>query len=119
MSSSYQKTAAMDVVDEQTLRVKTDGPDATYLNSVHAGPFAWMTSPEAINAFGNRWRDETTNVELSSGTGPYIPVEFNADVQLLMKPNPNYWKSDQNGQQPHLDAYSAHRIVDATAVEAA
>ncbi len=57
-SSLYQKTASTEVVDDQTIVMKTDGPDSAYLTAVHAGPFAWMTSPEAVEEFGNRWRDE-------------------------------------------------------------
>ena len=57
-SSGYQKTVSVDVIDEETIVMKTDGPDSSYLTAVHAGPFSWMTSPEAAEEFGDRWRDE-------------------------------------------------------------
>ena len=41
----YQTTASVEVTDEPTLTLKTDGPDATYLETVHTG-YSFMTSPE-------------------------------------------------------------------------
>ena len=41
----YQTTASVEVTDELTLTLKTDGPDATYLETVHTG-YSIMTSPE-------------------------------------------------------------------------
>lgn len=118
--TAYQKTASMEAIDNQTISLKTDGPDATYLTAVHAGPFSWVTSPEAADEFGDRWRDETTNVELSSGTGPFIPVSFNTDTQLVLEPNPNYWRNGLDGQPlPYLDRVEFSNFVDPTAVEAA
>ena len=38
-------------------------------------------SPEAISEFGDRWRDEATNVELSSGTGiPTFRRTYDPDI---------------------------------------
>ena len=107
-ASSFQKTVAMEVIDNRTISMKTDGPDATYLNAVHGGPFSWVTSPEAAEEFGDRWRDETTNFELSSGTG------------MFMNRNPNYWKAaEDGGPLPLYDRVEFHDLIDATAVEAA
>ena len=119
-SSTYRKTASIEVVDETTITMKTDGPDATYLAALHAGPFSWMTSPEAGDAFGDRWRDETVNVELSSGTGQFIPVSFDPDSRLLLKRNPNHFRAAADGGQlPYLDNVEWANLTDATAVEAA
>ena len=119
-ATSYQKTVAMEVIDNQTITMKTDGPDATYLSAVHGGPFSWVTSPEAADVFGDAWRDETTNVELSSGTGMMIPESYSPDTGIFMNRNPNYWKAaEDGGPLPLYDRVEFHNITDATAVEAA
>ena len=121
-SSLYRKTVSTDVIDEQTIVMKTDGPDATYLTSVHAGPFAWMTSPEAAEEFGDRWRDEAVNGDLVSGSGAFIPNSdsWNVETMLDLPRNPDYWKMGVDGAAlPYIDGTEQHTITDGTATEAA
>ena len=117
--SSFQKTALMDTPDEITFIAKTDGPDATY-TGVILSPFSWITSPEAASEFGDRWRDEATNVELSSGTGMFIPLSYDPDLGIDMKRNPDYWKTGADGNPlPYFDSVTFANLTDPTAVEAA
>lgn len=116
---AFKKTASHEAVDDTTFIAKTDGPDATYLGGTILRPFSWITSPEGIQEFGTRWRDETANVELSSGTGPYIPQTYDPDIGIYMERNPNYWKSDGGNQLPYPDAVEFVNLTDATAVDAA
>ena len=119
-ASSYQKTVEMEVIDNQTINMKTDGPDATYLSAVHGGPFSWVTSPEAAEDFGDAWRDETTNLDLSSGTGMMIPESYSPETGIFMNRNPNYWKAAEDGLPlPLYDRVELHNLVDPVAVEAA
>ena len=118
-ASAFQKTASMETPDELTFIAKSDGIDATYL-SVPLRPFAWITSPEAIDEFGDRWRDEAGNVELSSGTGPYIPLTYDPDIGVDLTRNNDYWKMGVDGQPlPYMDSVKMQNLVDPTAVEAA
>ena len=118
-ASSFQKTASTDVPDNQTFIARTAGPDATWMG-VPLRPFSWITSPEAIQEFGDRWRDEPTNVELSSGTGPFIPISYDADIGVDMIRNENYWKLGVDGQPlPYYDSVTHSNLTDPTAVEAA
>ena len=118
-ASKYQQTDTMEVVDEATIKFTTAEPDSTYLGA-HLSPFSWITSPEAITEFGNRWRDEQTNVELSSGTGPYIPQTYDPDLGIDLDVNPNYWKMGVDGDPlPYLERIQFTNLVDATAVDAA
>ena len=118
-ASSFQKTSSIDVPDETTFVAKTDGPDATWLG-VPLRPFSWITSPEAIGEFGDRWRDEPTNVEFSSGTGMFIPQSFDPDIGVNMIRNNNYWKMGVDGQPlPYYDTVTLANLTDPTAVEAA
>ena len=118
-ASAFRKTAAMETPDELTFIAKSDGIDATWL-SVPLRPFAWITSPEAISEFGDRWRDEAGNVDLSSGTGAYIPLTYDPDLGIDMARNPNYWKMGADGQPlPYMDAVDMKNLTDPTAVETA
>ncbi|MYD16456.1 MAG: hypothetical protein F4W99_04860 [Chloroflexi bacterium] len=118
-ASSFRKTASMDVPDETTWVAKTAGPDATWMG-VPLRPFSWITSPEAIAEFGDRWRDEAGNVELSSGTGMFIPQSFDPDIGIDMIRNDDYWKMGVDGQPlPYYDTVTLSNLTDATAVEAA
>ena len=118
-ADAFRKTASMDTPDETTFIAKTDGADATYLGAI-LRPFSWITSPEAMAEFGDRWRDEAQNVELSSGTGAYIPVDYDPDIAINMVANPNYWKPGADGGMlPYPDGFRMDRITDPTAVETA
>ena len=117
---AFRKTSSYEATDEQTFIAKTDGADATYLGGTILRPFSWITSPEAIQEFGSRWRDETANVELSSGTGPFIPQTYDPDIGIFLERNNNYWKNGPDGQQlPYPDAVEFVNLTDATAVDAA
>ncbi len=118
-ASSFRQTASMDVPDETTWVARTDGPDATWLG-VPLRPFSWITSPEAIEEFGDRWRDEAANVDLSSGTGMFIPQNFDPDIGIDMIRNDDYWKMGVDGQPlPYYDTVTLSNLTDPTAVEAA
>ena len=114
----YQTTASVEVTDELTLTLKTDGPDATYLETVHTG-YSFMTSPEAIELWDQAWVDEQTNVDLISGCGPFIPTLFEPEGRLHVDRNPDYWKSLGGQQMPFLDSVTWIIISDETVVETA
>ena len=117
--SSYAKTSTMETPDDSTVIARTDGPDATWLG-VPLGPFGWITSPEAIAEFGDRWRDEPTNVELSSGTGMTIHRSYDPDIRLELERNPNFWKLGADGQPlPYFDSVTFASLFDRIAIEAA
>lgn len=88
--AAYQRTASIEVTGDDTVQLTTDGPDAAYLGSVHAGPYAWMTSPEAANEWGDEWRDNAFNVNLNSGTGPYVPIGYDGREFILGR-SENWW----------------------------
>ena len=118
-ASAFRQTSIMDVPDETTWVARTDGPDATWMG-VPLRPFSWITSPEAISEFGDRWRDEAGNLELSSGTGMFIPQSYDPDIGIDMTRNENYWKMGADGQPlPYYDTVTLSNITDPTAVEAA
>ncbi len=114
----YQDTASVDVPDESTLICKTDGPNATYLETTHMG-YSFMTSIEAIELWDQQWVDEQTNVELASGVGPFIPTEFSPESHVHMVRNPDFWQSLDGQQLPFLDSLTWRFLGDTTAQETA
>lgn len=91
--SAYDRTASVETTSEQSITLTTAEPDAAYLASVHASPFAWMTSPEAAEQFGDAWRDDPSDVFLNSGTGPYTPLLYNG-FELTLARSGNWWRDD-------------------------
>ena len=102
-SAAYRRTASIKVVDDQTVVLKSDGIDASYLTSVQAAPFAWITAPEAAEAFGDRWRDATGEVALSAGSGSMIPASFSGGRELVLERNPGYWRRSETQALPYLE----------------
>ena len=116
--AQYAETASVDVPDDITLICKTDGPNATYLETVHMG-YSFMTSIEAMELWHGDWMEDQTNVELVSGCGPFIPTIFEPEGRLHLERNPDYWKSLEGQQMPFLDSITWVIISDQTAVETA
>ena len=117
-AADYQSTESVDTPDEQTLVCKTDGPDATYLETVHMG-YSFMTSIEALELWDQKWLDEQTNHELVSGTGPFIPTDFQPELRLHLERYPDHWQSLDGQQMPFLDSITWNLFSEQTAVEAA
>lgn len=117
-SALYRDTATTDVPDEATLICKTDGPNATYLETTHMG-YSFMTSIEAIELWDQQWIDEQTNVELVSGVGPFIPTEFEPESHVHMERNPDFWQTLDGQQLPFLDSLTWRFLGDPTAQETA
>ena len=117
-ASFYQQTTSVDVTDQTTLVLKTNGPNATYLETTHLG-YSFMTSPEAIELWDLSWRDEHSNVEHISGTGPYIPVELEENLRVHLERNPDYWKSLEGQQMPFFDSITWNVFADPVALETA
>ena len=117
-ASFYQQTSSVDVTDEMTLVLKTDGPNATYLETVHMG-YSFITSPEAIELWDLTWRDEHSNVEHISGTGPFIPTELDENLRFQLERNADYWKSLEGQQMPFFDSITWNVFAEPVALETA
>ena len=115
----YGKTTSVEASDEQTLKLETDYWDVTYLDALMG--YSFLTSPEAIELWDLTWRDERSNIELISGTGPFIPTELDENLRVQLVRNRDYWKShDYDGQQmPFFDSITWNVFSDPAAVEAA
>ena len=114
----YGQTTSFEAIDKQTLELQTDYWDATYLPSVHMG-YSFLTSPEAIDLWDLTWLDERANVELISGTGPFIPTELDENERVHLVCNRDYWKSLEGQQMPFFNSITWHVFSDPVAVETA
>lgn len=114
----YGKTTSVEAPDEQTLKLETDYWDVTYLQSAYTS-YSFFTSPEAIDLWDLTWLDERTNVELISGTGPFIPTELDENLRVHLVRNGDYWKSLEGQQMPFFDSITWNVFSDPTAVETA
>ncbi|MDZ7726915.1 MAG: ABC transporter substrate-binding protein [Dehalococcoidia bacterium] len=99
------KMDSIDVLDEHTIQFKTDGPYAPFMSYI-ASPWTLMVNREAVEEYG----DVT---EHAPGTGPYIFEEWQRDVSIRLRRNPNYWKQDQFGNQlPYIDELLFQIVTD-------
>ncbi len=91
--AAYQRTASVEAASDDALTLTTTAPDAAYLASVHASPFAWITSPEAAELYADDWRDDPFDVMRNSGSGPYTPRAYNG-FELALARSDNWWRAD-------------------------
>ena len=120
--SDWQKVFTAEAVDNLTLRTTSDGIDSTYLGATFLRPFGWMAAAEGIQEWGldsDVWKDEATNLRVA-GSGPYIAERYEPTEIFVAQRNPNYWKTDQWGNQlPYVETQELYNIFEPTAVETA
>ena len=121
-ASSWRKIATREAVDEQTLKITSDGVDSTFLSASVLNPFGWIAAPEGIQEWGfdtDAWRDENTVLRVA-GSGPFIAESFDPEDRLVVRRNPDYWKYDEWGNQlPYLDEFHYINLFDETGIETA
>ena len=91
--------------DEHTVVFNTQAPFAPFLSYI-ASPWTLIAPPEAIDA----WGDLTEN---AAGSGPFIFEEWEHDVAIRLRKNPNYWKRDDAGNAlPYVDSVDWNIVTD-------
>ena len=118
-SANYQRHTSIEFDRHGSLVLRTDLPDATYLESVHMS-FSFITSPEAIDLWDQKWLDDPLNVDYFSGCGPFIPTQFAPyeQVYLEYRPDPR-WEILQGQELPLLDSITWKAISGPLAIETA
>ena len=86
------RAATITASDPATISFTTDDPDATFVGSVIGGPWSFVVSAEAIDELAPQWDqiEHERDVTLSSGSGPYVPVELNGFTLSLAR-SANWW----------------------------
>jgi peptide/nickel transport system substrate-binding protein len=80
---NHTKIKGVEVVDDYTVRFKTDGPYPLFVERLSAQV---MQSEKAIKEKGHEWMQENP-----VGTGPYKLVKWNKKQDHLMVRNDDYW----------------------------
>lgn len=91
-------------VDDFTVKLTFQKPQSQIIEGL-TGQLGYMGAP-AMMADG---ADTTVMI----GTGPFMQVEWNPDVEFVVERNPNYWRTDEAGNQlPFLDGIVFRPIPD-------
>lgn len=84
---------SVQVIDEYTLQITTDRPASlteTVIGFQVFGAISQATA-EANATTDDPWA-ETYFRQNSNSSGPYVITEWNAGVEYVFEPNPNYWR---------------------------
>jgi peptide/nickel transport system substrate-binding protein len=81
--SNHTKIKSVEVVDDLTVRFKTDGPYPLFVERLSA---LVMQSEKAIKEKGHEWMQENP-----LGTGPYKLVKWSKKQEHLLVRNDDYW----------------------------
>ena len=104
--TDVQKITEITAPDPTTVVFKLEGPDVAFPNLL-SGTVGYIESPAAVAKFGP---DYPLN---PVGTGPFKVTEFTPGSQVVVEKNPDYWKTDDDGNQlPYLDKITFRPIPD-------
>ncbi len=113
--SQFERTRSVDLVDDATVVLRTDGPVGSYLSSVIAGPWSFMQAPESWEQFGNGPRDDPPNPGYYTGTGPFQMQRLIPEGLAAFGANAGYFR----GERPFLQAIEFAHLPTAASQEAA
>ena len=102
---NHAKIKTVEIVDDHTVRFKTDGPYPLFVERLTAQV---MQSEKVIREKGHEWMQENP-----IGTGPYKLVKWNKKQDHLMVRNDDYW-----GPKPAFK-YARVRIIPEQATQIA
>jgi len=107
---------AWSAIDDYTLQVDLSMPAAPFLFKIALrGPQLYNTIP-----FDKRMADEgieiqeaMNHIKVQMGTGPWIVTDYVPDTSVAYQRNPNYWLSDDQGNQlPFIDSIEWFAMAD-------
>jgi len=110
-------------------RVVIEADDAARTVTFHFAEGHWndialntfLVNP--INIVGPEWdelsAEQKTNVDYICGTGAWVLTEYVQDSYMVFEANPNYYMTDENGEQlPYLDKVTLQYIADSDQIAA-
>ena len=113
--AQFTRTRAVDVVDDLTVVLRTDGPVGSYMASVIAGPWSFLQAPEAWEAFGAGLRDGPLDPGHYTGTGAFQMQRLIPEGLAAFGANDGYFRDGR----PHLLAIEFAHLPTAAGQEAA
>jgi peptide/nickel transport system substrate-binding protein len=104
---------SVEVVSEYTVKLNLTSWSNVILGTF--GDAAPIASPTAFQQNGEDWSNYNP-----VGTGPFILESYQQDTRSTYTRNPNYWKTDEQGNQmPYLDEIWIEYITDPLTMQAA
>ncbi|MCY3883119.1 MAG: ABC transporter substrate-binding protein [Chloroflexi bacterium] len=103
---------SVDVIDDYTVRFVLPVPFAPFLRAMGTAIYPKHILEQAVvdGVFVETWGLETPPAEII-GTGPFTIESYEPGARVVLKRNPDYWKTDGEGQRlPYLDSV-VHIIV--------
>ncbi|MFP5487474.1 MAG: ABC transporter substrate-binding protein, partial [Acidimicrobiia bacterium] len=99
---------SIELVDPMTVRVSFARPYALFGNVI-AERTGWLIAPSF-------WDNPDRAGALPVGTGPFQMVEWTRGEATVLEANPNYWRTDPNGEPlPYLDSIVFRPVPDVAA----
>jgi peptide/nickel transport system substrate-binding protein len=96
---------SIEQVGDMSVKVTFGRPFATFGHNL-AGRTGWVMAPSF-------WDDPERNGALAVSTGPFIMEEWVRGEVTHLVANPNYWRTDANGEQlPYLDGIDFRPVPD-------
>jgi peptide/nickel transport system substrate-binding protein len=96
------------LVDDMTVQVDFTVPFATFPFNI-AERTGWLFAP-------SYWDDPERAGAMAVGTGPFMMTEWTRGEQTVVEANPNYWKTDAEGEAlPYLDSITFRPVPDVSA----
>lgn len=100
--------ASIELVDPMTVKVSFARPYATFGYAI-AERTGWLVAPSF-------WDNPDRAGALAVGTGPFKMVEWTRGEQTVLEANPDYWRTDPNGEAlPYLDGIVFRPVPDVAA----
>ncbi len=88
---------SVELIDPMTVKVTFSRPFATFPLNI-AERTGYLLAPSF-------WDNPDRAGAMAVGTGPFVMTEWTRGEQTVLEANPNYWRTDANGEQlPYLDS---------------
>lgn len=107
----------IEVVDDLTVRITLQFPDAAYPMIV-ASPFYSILDSKTVMEHGGTDAEDAAETDQatawldqnSAGTGPFILKRWDHNVEIVLEANPDYWRG-----KPEIDKLIIRHVIDPTA----
>jgi peptide/nickel transport system substrate-binding protein len=98
MKGLLTSIAAVTKVDDDTVHIKTKGPNPllpSYLTNLYMMDKEWSEANNTVTVQDYKAKVDNFSVRNANGTGPYTLVSREQDVRTVLKRNDAYWGKDE------------------------